>query len=272
MNRFLPLFVFVCLWFGCGRQSDHSVRIEEKGTYVIFDSLVRVTAKYDTNAWDFDVAVVHESDTFRIRSIPIYNENDSVKIADGISGLRAATGWKGEYFFVRSECGGGNAWNCDYDGVYKIQNGRLIFIGNISCGNGASPGAKYDGQYFRHLYDKFEGNDLTSHACAPGLWLVMTERGGKFLVDTEKTWEENREYYLENEKAISAFMKGKPRGASADELLEKLLQNAVAAKYCLKTDEVNLYLSYVNAGYKKQTAVLFEEIISRVIPGEYISQ
>ena len=66
-------------------------------------------ASIETLMYVFDLTVSYEKDSFA--STTVICQVNSKKQA--IEVLRNNLGWKGDYFFVRLECGGGNAWRCD---------------------------------------------------------------------------------------------------------------------------------------------------------------
>jgi hypothetical protein len=203
--------------------------------------------------------------------LPAVYDPDSLRVQLGFERLKRTTGWKNGYLFVRSDCGGGNAWNCNYDNVYTMINNRLHFLGTISCGDDTTIGAMYDGHYFRHLFDKFESNGLTSHAGAPGITLVMTADNGSFVVDIDKTWAENESYFNEKDSLVTLILNHRAQPEMTTELTDALLQNAVTAKYCNKAKQLAKYIRLAKEQFSGEYYQQFMGILSEVISGEYIS-
>jgi hypothetical protein len=77
------------------------------------------------------------------------------------------TRWKGTYLFVRSECGGGNAWRCDRDAIFTARSGRLVQLGEVYAGARNTSYRSYRNGCFWDVYDKLENNALTGRATAP---------------------------------------------------------------------------------------------------------
>jgi hypothetical protein len=118
--------------------------------------------------------------------------------------LNKTIGWKGPYLFVRSECGGGNAFRCDKDYVFKLSGNRLIKIGEIAVwenmpGREKSIGPGYQHGYFRDIWNNLEENDLTSHAEGPCIKMLLQVRDDKFVMNKDQTWKFNLHQYRANE-------------------------------------------------------------------------
>lgn len=66
--------------------------------------------------YDFEILVTYDKKQFKISSIIIGVRN----IDEAVSQIKESTGWKDNYLFVPSECGGGNAWRCNTEHVFAI--------------------------------------------------------------------------------------------------------------------------------------------------------
>jgi hypothetical protein len=142
---------------------------------IVLNGPVRVTSRAVSPDYpDFELEVQYRDAAFSYRTFIL-----------GVSGLDGAaafqkkhTGWEGPYLFVRTECGGGNAWRCNQDAIFRLKSGRLVRLGKIYADGRDASYNPYRKGRFRDLYDKFEENDLTDHATAPSFWIALDEKGG----------------------------------------------------------------------------------------------
>ena len=109
-------------------------------------------------------------------------------LANAVRRLRRTIGWRHGYLFVRTECGGGNAWKCQGESVFGIRNGRLVGLGTLAT-RSVSDGiaTSWRGGLFWDAHTDLEINELTSHAGAPWFELRLRERDGRLVADTEST-------------------------------------------------------------------------------------
>jgi len=75
--------------------------------------------------YDFEILVTYDKKQFKISSIIIGVRN----IDEAVSQIKESTGWKDNYLFVPSECGGGNAWRCNIEHIFTTRESQLIRIG-----------------------------------------------------------------------------------------------------------------------------------------------
>lgn len=183
---------------------------------------------------------------------------------EAILRLKKTIGWKGDYLFVSSECGG-NAVRCNHNHVFAIRKERLLYIGE-ACGGlddwREEVGPCYEGGYFTDLY--FVHNVLTGYA--PGFRVFMRENDGHFQVDLTRTWQGNRAMFDKNAAKIQRLM-----AKAADNeyfILNELLTNAALAKYCRRKVELQKMIRVAQATLGKETLQTFMDILSEVVPGE----
>jgi len=226
----------------------------DKQMMTIIEKPVKVTMQLInqySNDYQFELNVIYGKERFRF-------ENEMAYVQDmnqAISQQRSRTGWKGPYLFIGCGCDtGGNAARLCLDLVFAIRDGKLIYIGEALGGEEPEPGGSYKGGVFRDVYDKFEINDLTCHAGAPMLWLILEEKDGRFRVNLRRTWEENSKEFSENAKTL--------RNA------EEILFNAVLAKYCQHKAELEKMIQAAKSRLDKEELKMFMKILSKVIPGE----
>lgn len=160
--------------------------------------------------------------------------------------LKQACQVDGDYLLVPSECGGGNAWRCNLDHVFKIHGGEPVFIGDAIADE---PQTELLGQrVFLDVYDVLELNDLTCHADAPDFKLILTDRDGHLAVDLDLTWTNNATSYEQNRSALGAFQaKAKLTYEQRREAAAALLFNCALAKYCSHATELEAALKMAKA-------------------------
>jgi hypothetical protein len=234
----------------------------------ILSGSVMVTAvqQGDPNDLLFELTISHGIERHRLSTLPSIAGSDQAK---ALSALKKTIGWKGGYLFVREECGGGNTRRCNLDHVFALREGRLAYIGEAFGGEARTgPWPFYRDGYFMDVYNKFEDNDLTGHAGAPAIRLLMQEKGGRFHVDFHRTWQANRQQFAAILAAIQKMLAKTPQESlGLSEVAVPLLFNAVLTKYCNRQTEykqtVRLAKTAVGAGVQR---ILY--IVTDVVPGE----
>ncbi len=261
-----PLMGFACVLFAANA-------IAATTEFAILERPVTVTARLDLKPADparffpFTLTVSHGRRTFIFKTVLI-------AVADrdqALAVLRRTIGWKGGYLFVRQECGGGNMWRCDVDQVFALRDGRLIYIGEQLGGRrDQGPGAWFCDGYFTDVYDRFESNNLTSHAGAPSFTIYMKERNGTFVVDLTRTWAGNRDAFKRDRDEIPRVARNHemdPR-ARAETLASLLLHNALLERYCLKPRLLVWTMRNAARLLPSGKEKAFRSIVDRVLPGQ----
>jgi len=232
---------------------------------VLLQHPVRVTAAPGKNDWpdlqDLEIRVEGKGDRYRFTSRQ-YGES----FDDALARQREVTRWRGPYFMIGYYRGGGNASRFNLDVVFALRKGRLLYLGEVEADS-------YKGGTFRDTYNKFELNELTSHAGAPTFPLVVEEKGGRLRVNLEKTWGESQGRFRENATWIQSVLRKRSPLSGTDPigLTDSLLFNAVLAKYCQRPKELEEALKAAAVGLQREDPKLFDQfkdIVSRVIPGE----
>jgi hypothetical protein len=102
---------------------------------------------------------------------------------EALSQLKAGVGWKNRYLFVRESCGGGNAWRCSVDHIFRVSGDRLVELGVIfTHPESRDAGSGYGEGYFRDVYNKLEST--SESLCRllggkPAEWAEVVERTGR---------------------------------------------------------------------------------------------
>jgi hypothetical protein len=241
--------------------------------FTILERPVKVVAQPDSKPGDparffpFTLTVSYGGRSFMFGTLLI-------AVADrdqALAMLRRTIGWKDGYLFVRQECGGGNMWRCDVDQVFAVRDGRLIHIGEQLGGRrDQGPGAWFREGYFTDVYDRFESNDLTSHAGAPSFTVYMKEKHGTFVVDLTRTWAGNRNAFKRDRDEIPRVARNQemdPR-ARAETLASLLLHNALLERYCLKPRLLVRTMRNAARLLPPGKEKVFKDIVDRVLPGQ----
>ena len=215
--------------------------------------------------YDFEILVTYGKKHFKISSIIIGVKN----IDEAVSRIKESTGWKDNYLFVPSECGGGNAWRCNTEHVFAIRQVQLVRIGETISDDG-KPGSSYKNGFFYDVYDRLEVNSLTSHVDSPIIDIVMKEMGDRFIVDLERTWHENLDKYKRNLEEIRRvkISRGKKQSSIEEFLIAPVLFNAALAKYCRHQKEFEDSFQEAKTSFGEYKFRIFENILARVVPGE----
>ncbi len=287
--KLLSFILFIIIFFGCDKKEQEKEQLNGKSPvninnelnskpkkflavieYPLINDKVTVTAILDTtvNYPSFTIVTKKENKVFKTHSESFgeISEIDSI-----INAMKKNIFWRDGYLFVYSDSPG-NGWNARYYNVFTVRNNELLYIGQISeeykeNTNGVNP--MYNEGTFKYLYDKFEINDLTSHACAPGFYLIMTETDGHFVVDLKRTWQQGLEEYISNQAEINKLIQNYvAQNDTFKSLNEKLLYNAVLSKYCKKEKECRKAVNLASNFLLKEELKIFNEIVSQVKPGE----
>ena len=236
--------------------------------FAILTDNVKVTAMQegDPNDFMFALTVAHGNQRFTLSTtltIGVRNQQDA------IMAMKKTMGWKGDYLFIREECGGGNIWCCNLNHVFAIREGRLIYIGEVAGEEErTAPCPSFQDGYFIDIYNKLEYNDLTSHARAPAIRLIMKEKGGRFHVVLQRTWQANLQQFSINTAEINTILANaheEPPELSG--IADLLLFNAALAKYCKRHKEFNQIIRMTKAGASEKGKQILQ-ILANVVPGE----
>jgi len=230
---------------------------------VILQKPVKVMAKdidgSEENHYQLELSVEHNGERYKfhtnIMHITSYN--------DAIQYQRKRTHWQGPYLLVGYERGGGNAPRGYLDIVFILKKGKLLYLGEVDADS-------FKNGVFKDWYDKFEGNELTSHAESPLIRLVLEEKGGRLMVNLDKTWTENQKRFNDNRAIINDILSNKKMNSESKVtwLSGPLLFNAVLGKYCKRQTDMDSFLRIANKKLYRKSLRIFNEILTGVVPGE----
>jgi hypothetical protein len=187
-------------------------------------------------------------------------------LPDAVGVLRGTVAWRAPYLFVRSECGGGTAWACNQEIVFKVTGGHADRIGAFEVGEKRLPGLSLREGYFVDTYDKLEFSAGLSHMSAPRFELAIREEGGQLTVLPDVTWSINRVQYERFNALISSWLYG--HSEDEDEVFEAIVNTAVLARYCGRDRELSPTLERVAARLDADHRAWLCETLDRVTPFE----
>jgi len=241
MNPLLALFLTVALGSGQPAASGNWVLVASP--VVVEATVLGSIPKDPGSVGDFDFVITvedgHTSQCIQTLLIAVHG------LADAVGVLRSTTTWLAPYLVVRSECGGGNAWACNKEIVFKVTGGHAFRIGAFAVGDDRLPGLSLREGYFVDTYDKLELRAGMCHACSPRFEVAIGEEGGQLAVLPDVTWSINRPQYERFQALINSWLCG---GLEADhEVLGAVLNNAALAKYCGRDRDLSLTLEQLAA-------------------------
>ncbi len=185
---------------------------------------------------------------------------------EAIAHLRRVIGWKGDYLFVRTECGGGNAWKCDQELVFVRRGGRIEPLARLMP-RADGIGTSWDGRRFHDVDVDWEINNVTSHAAAPAFPLVLRDTGRALEVDVERSWQETEAGYLQNRSAVEALRDSAATASVTTTRRDLLFGNAVTAAYFRRPAELVETLAEARRVLDPAIARAIEKVVDGVRPG-----
>jgi len=248
------------------RAADHPAAV-----IPILDQPVVVTATLqDTTGDDLHdvrLRIHHGADCYETGTY-LFRVRD---VSEAAAHLRKVIGWKDGYLFVRTECGGGNAWKCDQDVVFSFRGGRLRPLGALASfapvdsgiGNGLRDSVFHD-------FDAdWENNEVTAHANAPGVWIAMRDAGGRLKVDLARTWRLTLPEYRQNDSTWRALRESAPSPEVDFARTGALFGNAVIARYCDRPRELTETLSEARRVLRAKDLQALERTLAGIRPGTF---
>jgi hypothetical protein len=144
-------------------------------------------------ASEFVASVTFGKQQYRFPTYVPDFENPNV----GIDQQRALSGWKGDYLFVRHQCGQAANWRCVVDQVFTLKSGSLLHLGAVESRDCTVLGCRYDDATgeFRDVLDRFQVNPVTGQTDSPPVPIVRRVVGGALVTDRDATWALNKRSY-----------------------------------------------------------------------------
>ena len=238
---------------------------------VVLDHPVQVTAYVDPadstdSRYSFDFEIEHGAERCSLATSIILGRNATV--ATALEALRRTIGWRDDYLFVRTECGGGNAWKCVSESVFRLRDDHLVGLGTLLAQYEPEElGSCWHGGRFSDIDADFEGNELTSHAGAPWLSLSLREQEGRLVADVDSTWSLNAHEFAWRDSVAHEHSKPPGEHESWELVLSPRLGNAVLAKYCGRTRQLAAILAEARRVLPGDIMDDFKDLLEEVEPG-----
>ncbi len=186
---------------------------------------------------------------------------------EAVAVLRRGVRVRGGFLFIRTECGGGNAWNCETESVFALADGRATYLGDVVSGGRDEVGTAGGDSLFTSRYDRLEGNRLTSHADAPGFLVYSRPGDGRLVPDLDHTWLANRgPDRLEALRRSAADLPGDRDGGRR--LGVEVLSVAALARYCGRDQALAEARILAARVLPPAMAGNVDALLDQVIPGE----
>jgi len=190
--------------------------------------------------------------------------------------VRERVAWRKPYVFVQTECGGGTAWSCSTETVWRMTGRTCQPLGAfIVTDESGHAGLALRGGEFHDLYDKLENAELPiSHSRMPRFETVFVERDGTLVADLERTWRVNDEEF---QKAFAAVQQI-GTAAPSDEVerhegpMADFAEALAIAKYCGKTSIVEELLARAREALTGDEADALERVVQKVTTGEVLAR
>jgi len=185
---------------------------------------------------------------------------------EAIAHLKRVIGWKSGYLFVRTECGGGNAWKCEQELVFAKRGGNIRPLARLAPRADGIGTSLRNGRF--HDYDvDWEINDVTSHAGAPAFPLVMRDDGEAMVVDPEASWKEAETGYRRNLGAVAALRDSAASPAVQITRRDLLFGNAVVAAYFRRPADLVAAMEEARRTLDPETVLRIQRVVDGVHPG-----
>lgn len=260
------LLIVCCFFRPTQGIADDQAAATSKPMLVLQGPVMVTMAPLKDDCHDFELKVRYRQTVFPLRTFIVGVNN----CQEALAVQKKHTRWKEPYLFVRSECGGGNAWRCDRDAIFAARSGQLVQLGEVYAGSRNISYQSYRNGYFWDVYDKLENNALTGHATAPFFWIALDEEGGHLKANLPRTWENNAGRYTANRAKIDAIIREKgDKSSRIRRLSELILSNAVLAAYCGRDKKVVEMKKIAKNHLPQESFKLFLDMLENVSPAEY---
>jgi hypothetical protein len=128
---------------------------------------------------------------------------------EGIEKQRLLSGWKGEYLFVRHQCGQKHNWRCVVDQVFSVHDGKLHHLGSVESRSCDTLGCRYSPEtgVFQDIYDIYQVNPITGGTDTPPLPIARKVVAHQFVTDLDETWRINQAAYVQSVACLNQTTK-----------------------------------------------------------------
>jgi hypothetical protein len=199
-------------------------------------------------------------------SIAVHNGPVAQLVSTTLAGLTAANAgsllrrqldWQAPYLLVRSSCNINSVRRCGGAVVFKVLNNKILRLGDFSVGENPTlaNGRFYDS------YDKLgEKIDFA---------IVLMDVNDVLQVNGDATWSNNlpvwniRAAHINSIKPLANWS-----DTEWDNFFTAIMNNAVIARYCNHTDELQQLLDTANPLLDTDHRRLLTDTLSKVVPLE----
>jgi len=177
--------------------------------------------------------------------------------ANASSLLRRELNWRAPYLLVHSSCSINNVRRCGGEVVFKVVDSKLLRLGDFA----ASENPTLANGRFYDSYDKL-GEQIY-------FAIVLMDISDALQVNGDATWSNNlpvwniRATHILNVKPLPNWP-----DVEWDKYFAAIVNNAVIARYCNRTDELQQILDTVNPLLDTDHRRLLADTLSKVIPLE----
>jgi len=182
---------------------------------------------------------------------------NGVPLSQAENALRHQLKWQAPYLLVHASCNINSVRHCGGDVVFKVSGSKVIRMGDfVETGSPVfSKGRFFDG------YDKLgEQIDFT---------IVLTDVNDELEVNADATWTRNADNWLTRSNFITSTMTSHNWGAAEwNQYLDAIINNAALARYCNRTEALQLLLDNVNSTLNIEQRKLLTDALSKVVPLE----
>ena len=159
--------------------------------------------------------------------------------------------------------------------IFKAANGTLVRLGAI----GGDVVEESSGR-FQSLYNKapvWRAQAFGCMACNPRVHLVIDDRDGKLVANAEATWRLNEKERRDNYEYVNSQIRSGLPPVDEDVptrsfVLRAFIENAVVAKYCGRTVEMDRLIALVNTHLDQASQSALTQALRGVVPLEIPDQ
>lgn len=180
--------------------------------------------------------------------------------------LKEQVTWHAPYLLVHSSCGGGNAWRCEGEAVFKVMNDSVARLGDLI----GDASAVYRGGHFHDTYDKLENHvDGLSHASSPTFGIVLDDIDSILTVNATATWTDNADAWRKRAVYLADHHPDRSwSDADWEDYFSALMNSAVLARYCNRSEELQQLTKAVEPELDAYHRRAFTDALSKVVPLE----
>jgi hypothetical protein len=138
------LLIVCCFFRPTQGKIDDQAAATSKPILLLQRPVTVTMAPLKDDCHDFELKIRYKQTVFPLRNFIVGVNN----CQDALAVQKKHTRWKEPYLFVRSECGGGNAWRCDRDAIFAAISGKLVQLGEVYAGSRNTSYQSYRNGYF----------------------------------------------------------------------------------------------------------------------------